>query len=162
MNLPGGIARNGFTLIELLVTVAIVALLASMTVPMAEVVVKRNKEQELRLALRQIRAGIDAYRHAVDEGRIAKGADESGYPKRLAVLVEGVEDNLDPSKRKIYFLRRIPRNPFYEDMSIPAEETWGLRSYASPPDEPKEGDDVFDVYPLTNGVGLNDVPYREW
>lgn len=155
-------AESGFTLIELLATVAIVALLASMAAPLAEVVVKRNKEQELRSALRQIREGIDAYKHAVDEGRITKSVDESGYPKRLDVLVEGVEDSRDPQKRKIYFLRRIPRNPFFGDLSVPASETWGKRSYASSPDNPKEGDDVFDVYPLADGVGLNNVPYREW
>lgn len=159
---PVGKAEKGFTLIELLVTVAIVALLASMAVPFAEVVVKRNKEQELRLALRQLREGIDAYKHAVDEGLIAKSADESGYPKRLEVLVEGVEDSRDPQKKKIYFLRRIPRNPFFRDSGAPAIETWGKRSYASPPDDPKEGEDVFDVYPLADGVGLNEVLYREW
>lgn len=157
-----GNSPQGFTLIELLVTVAIVALLASVTLPFAEVSVKRAKEQELRLALRQLRGAIDAYKHAVDEGRVAKSTEESGYPKKLEALVDGVEDSLDPQRRKIYFLRRIPRNPFYPDSNASPVDTWGKRSYASPPDDPKEGDDVFDVYPLTDGVGLNDLPYRQW
>lgn len=159
-------ARNagGFTLIEMVVTVAIVALLASIALPMAELAVQREKEQELRLALRQIREGIDAYKKAVDEGRIPKAADESGYPKTLDALVEGVLDPKDPDKKKkFYFLRRIPRDPMArDDGTVSAADTWGKRSYASPPDAPEEGDDVYDVYSKVEGKGINGVPYRQW
>jgi general secretion pathway protein G len=86
----------------------------------------------------------------------------SGYPKSLEVLVEGVEDVKSPTKARIYFLRRIPRAPFATDASVDAAKTWGIRSYDSPPDEPGEGEDVFDVYPLHEGTGINGVPYREW
>lgn len=154
--------RSGFTLIELLVTVTIVMILAAMTLPLAETAVKRNREQELRAALWHIREGLDAYKRAADDGRIAKGADESGYPQKLEVLVNGVEDIKDPKKGKLYFLRRLPRDPFNADTSVPAEETWGKRSYASPPDDPKEGDDIFDVHSLSEGTGINGIPYREW
>lgn len=161
-----GSARGagGFTLIEMMVTVAIVALLASIALPMAELAVQREKEQELRLALRQIREGIDAYKKAVDEGRITKAADESGYPKTLESMVEGVLDPKDPDKKKkIYFLRRIPRDPMARsDATVSAADTWGKRSYASPADAPEEGDDVYDVYTRAEGRGLNGVPYQQW
>jgi len=152
----------GFTLIEVLVTLAIVALLATMVTPLAELTVKRSHEQDLRRNVREIRTAIDAYKQAVDEGRITKIVGESGYPKSLEVLVEGVDDMKSPTKAKIYFLRRIPRDPFSSDVSLSASKTWGKRSYVSPPDDPKEGDDVYDVYSLHEGQGINGIPYREW
>ena len=152
----------GFTLIELLVTVAIVGLLATIALPMTELVVQRSREQELHRDLREIRTAIDAYKKMWDAGRIQKSLDESGYPKSLDVLVDGVEDFKSPKRSKMYFLRRIPRDPFSKDTTSPAADTWGKRSYKSPPDDPQEGDDVYDVYTLSKGVGLNGVPYREW
>jgi len=145
---------RGFTLIELLVTVAIVAVLASVALPLNELVAQRAKEQDLRRSLREIRSALDAYKQASDEGRILKRAGESGYPKKLDDLVEGIEDQRNPRRDKMYFLRRVPRDPF--------GETWGIRSYASPPDDPKEGEDVFDVFTLAQGKGINGRPYREW
>ena len=154
---------RGFTLIELVITVAIIAILASAAVPFAEISARRVKEHELRVALRQIREAIDAYKQAVDEGRVTKRADETGYPKTLTVLASGVDDAKDAQKKaKIYFLRRIPRDPFSTSPSLRPEQTWGLRSYASAPDDPKPGDDVYDVYSLATGNGLNGVRYREW
>ena len=153
----------GFTLIELVVTVAIVALLASMAIPMAEMVVKHTKEQELRLALREIRDAIDAYKEAVDEGRVVNSLQLTGYPESLKVLVEGVPDASSPdTKKKIYFLRRIPRDPMFNDPARPDDETWGMRSYESSYDAPEEGDDVYDVYSTANDTGLNGIPYRNW
>lgn len=145
---------KGFTLIELLITVAIVAVLASVALPLNELVAQRAKEQELRRALREIRQAIDAYKQAADEGRIARRVGESGYPRRLEDLVEGVEDQKSPARERVYFLRRLPEDPF--------AGRWGKRSYASPPDAPREGADVFDVYSLDEGTGLNGRPYRQW
>lgn len=156
--------ERGFTLIEVAVTAAIIALLASIALPMAELSMQRNKEQELQAALRQIREAIDAYKQAGDEGHLLRKAGESGYPPSLKTLTEGVEDarNPDRSKSKLYFLRRIPRDPMSRNPGLSAEQTWGKRSYASSADNPKEGDDVYDIYSTSPDVGLNGIPYREW
>jgi len=153
---------KGFTLIELVVAVAIVAILAAAALPMNELVVQRAKEQDLRRALRDIRTAIDAHKQASDEGRIVKKQGESGYPKKLEELAEGVEDQKSPKRDKIYFLRRIPRDPLATDSALSDAATWAKRSYASPPDEPREGEDVFDVYTTATGKGINGRPYREW
>lgn len=153
---------RGFTLIELVVTVAIVGILASIAVPLGELSVQRAKEQELRSALRQIREALDIYKRAADEGRVQRRADGSGYPPTLDDLVAGVEDAKTPVQAKIYFLRRLPRDPFYPDPGVAAADTWGKRAYASPPDAPFEGNDVFDVYSLSERIGLNGTAYREW
>lgn len=152
----------GFTLIELMVVIAIVGVLATMAMPMMELTRVRANEAELRTSLRQIRTALDDYKKAWDEGRIEKKVGASGYPPSLDVLVNGVRDVKQPNDVKIYFLRRLPRDPFHPDTSTPPEQTWGLRSYASPPDEPVPGADVFDVYSLSGRTGLNGIPYRNW
>lgn len=154
--------RRGFTLIEILITLAILGLLAGLAVPTLELVVKREKEQELRAALRDIRQALDAYKKAADEGKITRKADESGYPPNLDVLYQGVQDATDPQKKLIFFLRRLPRDPFYPDGSVAAAATWGKRSYESEYDRPREGRDVYDVYTLSPELALNGTPYREW
>ncbi len=146
---------KGFTLIELLITVAILALLASVALPLAEVTVQRGKEQELRRALREIREGIDAYKRAADDGAIDKPVNKTGYPPSLAALVEGAADKRDPKGARIYFLRRVPADPL-------THEPWALRSYVSPPDAPSSGEDVFDVHSKSDQTGLNGVAYKEW
>ena len=154
---------RGFTLLELVMTVAIVSLLATAAVPSAQLLYQRERELELRASLRTIRAAIDAYKDAADTGRIKKEADQTGYPPELQALVDGVEDAGSAKEGvKIYFLRRLPRDPFWPDATTPAAETWGLRSYASPPDDPQPGDDVFDVHSRSARTGLDGVPYRDW
>lgn len=154
--------QKGFTLIELLVALVLLALLVSATAPLMQMTAKRNKEQELKKVLWQLRDAIDAYKQAADNGLIETSVVDTGYPASLQQLVEGVENSQDPKKRKIYFLRRIPRDPFASDASLKGEETWGKRSYSSSFDEPSEGDDVYDVYSLSSDVGINQQPYREW
>jgi general secretion pathway protein G len=153
--------RAGFTLIELVITVAIVGVLALLAAPLMEVTMQRHKEADLRLALRQIRGAIDAYHQAVLDKKIESPADASGYPPDLESLVMGVPDITKPDRPMIYFLRRLPRDPMNPDATLAPAETWGRRSYASPPDAPSPGEDVFDVYSLSEAVGLNGVPYRE-
>lgn len=154
-------AVRGFTLIELMVTVVIVGILASVALPLSEVSRQRARESELRQDLRDMRRAIDAYKHAVDEGRIRVSVDQSGYPPNLSALVEGVTDAKSVDSRKIYFLRRIPKDPFSDD-DVDAEASWGKRSYDSPPDAPHDGKDVYDVYSLSDGTGINGVPYKKW
>ena len=158
--MPG--RARGFTLIELLVTVAILGLLAALVVPVAQVTVQRRNEAELRTALYQIRKAIDDYKQAYDDGRVAKTIGSNGYPKSLEQLVEGVPDLRSPKRAKIYFLRRVPRDPFNSDSELTGAQTWGKRSYASEAEDPREGEDVYDVYSLSDKVGLNGIPYRKW
>jgi general secretion pathway protein G len=153
---------RGFTLLEIAIALAVLSVLVSMAVPVLSLQAQRQREVELRSALRDIRGALDAYKRAADEGRIARSADASGYPPTLDALATGVPDLRDPNKRPIYFLRRLPRDPMATDSALPAASTWGLRSYASPPEAPRAGDDVFDVYSLSDRVGINGVPYRQW
>ncbi len=154
-------APRGFTLLELVITLAILALLATVATPIGQLAAQRSKEQELRRSLWLIRGAIDAYKRAYDEGRIERKVNASGYPPSLDVLVDGVEDRRSPDKRTIYFLRRLPRDPLAEP-ALPAAESWGKRSYASSAANPREGDDVFDVYSRAEGTGLNGVPFGRW
>lgn len=151
----------GFTLIELLIALAIISVLAAAAFPLSEMSARRVKERELRTGLSELRAAIDAYKKASDDGKIPHAAADSGYPPHLRLLVDGVQNAKDAAGRKIYFLRRIPRDPFAEP-AMAAQQTWMQRSYESPPGEPREGRDVFDVYSASTKIGLNGIPYREW
>lgn len=155
--------EKGVTLIELIITMVILSVLASVVMPLGKVTVKRAKEFELRRNLRVIRTAIDDYKKAYDEGRIRQELGGTGYPESLSVLAEGVDDVKSPKAgTKIRFLRRIPRDPMNRDKTVPPEESWGLRSYDSEPDEPKEGNDVYDIYSMSEETALDETPYKEW
>ena len=152
---------RGFTLIEMVVVVLIVAILASAAMPLSALHKRRTQEAELRQSLRIIRSALDAYKQAWDAGKIEKKVDESGYPPNLNVLVTGVKDVSNPKGMRLYFLRRLPRDPFADPL-LPAALTWGVRSYESPPESPAAGADVFDVYSRASGLGLDGTPYQQW
>lgn len=153
---------TGFTLIEMVAVVAIVGVLAAAATPLLELTMRRSQELALRQSLRTLRAAIDAHKLAYDEGRIALKAGASGYPASLSALAGGVPDARAPdSGKRLYFLRRVPRDPF-ADPTLPAEQTWSLRSSDSPPDAPTPGSDVFDVASRSDARALDGTFYREW
>lgn len=147
---------NGVTLIELIAAMAIISILATGILPLSVITYKRTKEIELRQNLRIIRKAIDEYKRLVDEEKIEKDALDSGYPKDLDVLVQGV--NLKgPVPKKVKFLRRIPKDPMTEDGE------WGLRSYADDPDSDIwGGQDVYDVFSTSDKEALDGTYYRDW
>lgn len=154
--------EGGFTFVELMMALAILGVMAAIAVPLAEYSIRREKERDLRVALIEIRAAIDAYKRTAEQGRINVTPGDSGYPRSLDELTEGVVDQRSPIRQKIYFLRRLPADPFAQGVAGRPAETWGLRSYASPPESPAAGRDVFDVYSRSRLVGLNGVPYQHW
>ena len=144
-------------------TLAIMAVLISVAVPAAQVVEQRRKEGDLRRSLIEIRQAIDAYKRAADQGRVQTNAGDSGYPPTLDDLVQGVPDLRSQTRQKMYFLRALPKDPMAPSPAASAVAgAWGLRSYASSPDDPQPGADVFDVFSTSSKVGLNGVPYRQW
>ncbi len=154
--LPGMILQRGFSLVEILVVVIIVGILASAVLPMTKVTVKRAKELELHRVLREIRRAIDLHKKMADEKKIEVDASSSGYPESLEVLAEGVK--LKGGKDQVFkFLRRIPRDP------MTGEREWGMRSSQDDPDsESWGGEDVFDVFTLSEATALDGTYYREW
>lgn len=151
---------HGYTIIEMLVVMTVLGILATAAMPLVELTIKRSKERELKQSLWEIRRAIDAYKQAYDSGRIAKLQGANGYPSSLAVLVSGVPD-VSTDGQTIYFLRRIPKDPLAPP-EVSAEQSWGLRSYLSSPEQPKAGADAYDVYSKSQEVGMNGVPYRQW
>lgn len=154
--------HNGLTLVELLIASAILATLAMIALPVAELTVKRQKEAELKESLRSIRNALDAYKQAVDTGKIVRNAVGTGYPKKLEDLVDGMENQTDPERRKLYFLRRIPLDPFTSIDNQTVTHNWQLRSYASSAANPAQGDDVYDVYSQSKEIGDNGIAYAKW
>ncbi len=152
---------RGFTLIEMLVVLAMLGVLASAARPLLELSVERSREHELRQALRSLREAIDAYKHAAEAGSIIQSPEDSGYPPRLLALVDGVADAKSASGRKLYFLRRLPRDPF-ADPTLAPEQTWALRAYDSPPGEPRAGRDVFDVSSRSERQALDGTRLSQW
>jgi general secretion pathway protein G len=152
--------ERGYTFIELMVVSAIVLLLASAIMPLARVTATRQREAELRRALREMRTAIDRYKDAADAQQIASldiKAGSEGYPADLQVLVDGVSVQNDATGRKLKFLRRIPTDP----MTRSAD--WGRRSYQDEPTATRwGGQNVFDVYTTFEGTALDGTKYRDW
>jgi general secretion pathway protein G len=153
-------AAAGYTFVELLVVSVVLLILASAALPLTRVTIQRQKEAELRRALRDMRTAIDKYKDAVDFGQIGSTdvrAGSEGYPPSLEVLVEGVSAANDASGRKLKFLRRVPIDP------MTGEAEWGMRSYQDRPDSTSwGGQNVYDVYSKSDGTALDGTKYRDW
>jgi general secretion pathway protein G len=147
---------RGFTLIELMMSVMIISILVGLAVPLARNSIKREKEIELRAALREMRTAIDKYKDASDRGFIMVKVDTEGYPEKLQDLVDGVQ-MVGAVDKKLKFLRRIPKDPMTNSTE------WGQRSYQ---DDPKAtswgGQNVFDVYTKSEGTAFDGTKYNEW
>lgn len=163
----GTINRRGMTLVELVVVMAVLSVLASVVMPIYRVSIRRANETTLRRELREMRDAIDSYKRLSDQGQISKDAGSSGYPKTLDILVQGVQITNppvvtpgQPQKQlpsKIRFLRRIPVDP------MTGKNEWGMRSNQDEPDsETWGGQDVFDVYSLSDGTALDGTKYKDW
>ncbi len=152
--------QEGFSFVELLVVSALLLIISSAVLPLAKVTIQRQREIELRRALREMRTAIDRYKDAVDQGLIGSvdvKAGSEGYPADLDVLVKGVAVANDASGRKLKFLRRIPIDPMTKSTD------WGKRSYQDPPDSTSwGGQNVFDVYTKSSGTGLDGTKYSDW
>jgi general secretion pathway protein G len=150
----------GYTFVELLVVTALVAILASAIMPLARITVQRQKEIELRRDLRELRTAIDHYKDAADQGMLNAlelKVDNQGYPPDLETLVKGVPAAGDASGKKLKFLRRIPIDP------MTGTNEWGKRSYQDRPDASTwGGQNVYDVFTTSEGVGLDGTKYRDW
>jgi len=149
--------QGGFTLLELVVTATVLMILASAVVPLARNGLKRQSELELRRTLREMRGAIDDYKKQAEQQKIkAPPADANFYPATLEVLVEGVPAAGSLS-RKVRFLRRIPVDP------LTGKAEWGLRNSNDEANSTSwGGSHVYDVYSLSQGTGMNGIPYREW
>uniref|UniRef100_C6E2R7 General secretion pathway protein GspG n=1 Tax=Geobacter sp. (strain M21) TaxID=443144 RepID=C6E2R7_GEOSM len=157
--------KRGLSLIELVVTLSILIILSSLILPSAQMASKRSKEIELRRNLREIRGAIDEYKkiydRGVDEKKIIQSVNKpGGYPETLEVLVEGDDLNGYLGYKK-KFLRRIPADPFYKPEGD--EPGWGMRSHDDEPDSTNwGGEDVFDVYSLSDGTAIDGTKYKDW
>ena len=149
--------ERGYTFLELLIVSAIILILASAVMPLAKVTATRQREAELRRALREMRIAIDRHKDAADNGQISVAQDAEGYPPDLEALVEGVPVVNDQTGRKLKFLRRVPVDP------MTGTNDWGLRSYQDSPTSTRwGGQNVFDVYTRFSGTALDGTRYRDW
>jgi len=152
--------EHGFTFLELVIVTAILMILASTIMPMAQVTAQRQREVELRRSLREIRTAIDKFKDAVDQGQIPTTELEpgnEGYPPDLETLVNGVSAANDATGRKLKFLRKIPIDPMTNSPD------WGKRAYQDRPDSQSwGGKNVFDVYTTYKGTALDGTKYQDW
>ncbi len=157
--------ERGLSLIELIVTLIILSILAALVLPSAQMTSKRTKEIELRRNLRVIRTALDdykkAYDKAIEDKEILSSLNKSGYPETLQQLVDGVDFG-GATPMKLKFLRRIPTDPFHPVLKDGAPE-WGLRSYSDQPDSTTwGGEDVFDVYSMSDEIAIDGTKYKDW
>ena len=156
--------NRGLSLIELVVTMVILSILCTLILPSARLASQRTREIELKRNLREIRTALDDYKKyydkAVDEKKIVPSLNKSGYPETLQQLVDGYDFG-GITKYKIKFLRRVPKDPMHPAKGD--EPSWGLRSYVDTPESSSwGGEDVFDVYSLSDGTAIDGTKYKDW
>lgn len=160
--------ERGFTFIELVITLALIGLMAMLALPLFEITATRMKESELRHALRVLRGALDTYKAATDNGSLKREPGASGYPPTLEVLTQPLDLAAKPdasgslASQRMVILRQLPRDPFNNDLTLPPEQTWNTRAYASRADDPQPGDDVFDVSSKSSAVALDGTAYAKW
>jgi general secretion pathway protein G len=148
--------QSGMTLLELIVASGILAILATVALPTARLTIKRQREAELRRALREMRDAIDRYKDLADRNLIQVELGTEGYPPDLDALVKGVQ-LAGVADRRIRFLRRIPEDP------MSGSTDWGLRSVQDDADSRSwGGQNVFDVYSKSSGTALDGTRYADW
>jgi general secretion pathway protein G len=151
----------GVTLIELVAVTAIVLVLAGVAIPVANTWVKRQKEMELRQALRQIREAIDNFQADVQRlpsMRQAKmnATNQDGYPEKIEWLYEGYDIG-DAAETKFKYLRRLPLDP------ITGKREWATRSSHDRPESHfSDGINIFDVHSKSGAVALDGTKYADW
>ncbi len=152
--------QAGLTLVELIVAFTIMMTLSAMAVPLVRGQLRRVREKELRIALEQIRKGIDKYKDAADKGQLsplAQTPESMGYPLKLQDLVDGVKGVGPTADVKVKFLRRIPLDPMTNS------KDWGTRSMQDDPKSSGGGtQNVFDVFTKSSDKAADGTPYSEW
>jgi general secretion pathway protein G len=158
------LGSSGFSLVEMMVVMAILSIMAAVTLPYAEMTLKRDKELELKRDMREIREAIDQFHNDWAGGKLPKTSwdvSSNGYPKTLEVLMEGARDK-DPMKPAHKYLRRFPENPF-GDKDMRPDRQWAVRGYADPSDSTSwGGEDVYDVYCPGDEKALDGSYYHDW
>jgi len=146
--------QSGVTLLEMIVVITILLIMMGAAVPVLKVSVRRQREVDLRRDLWEMRAAIDRYKDAADKNAFQQKLGSEGYPPDMDTLVNGVEV---AGGKKLRFLRRIPIDP------MTGNTDWGLRSMQDDPQSDSwGGQNVFDVYSKSTGVGLDGTKYKDW
>jgi general secretion pathway protein G len=148
------VRQRGVTLLEMIVVITILLILMGAAMPVLKVSIRRQREVELRRDLWEMRSAIDRYKDAADKNAFQQKLGSEGYPPDMDTLVNGVEV---AGGKKLRFLRRIPVDP------MTGNTDWGLRSMQDDPESDSwGGQNVFDVYTKSTGVGLNGTKYKDW
>ena len=179
------------TLIELILTCGILAVLASAALPLMRGTVQRQKEQELRRNLRELRVAIDRYKDDAENHLIRTEVDTMNYPPDLQTLVDGVVVTLPAAVPGATSASAVATasagsaaqaagpgpstasasstpNKVRYLRAIPIDPMtgkadWRLSSVQDDPDSDSwGGQDVFDVHSQSTGTAIDGTSYNKW
>ncbi|MCU1347544.1 MAG: prepilin-type N-terminal cleavage/methylation protein [Acidobacteria bacterium] len=149
---------RGFTIIELVVVVAIVAILASVALPVVRFSIRRSKENQLRDRLQHFTLAIDRYQQLRSKGLIKSQIAilQGTYPKSLEELSKPIE--LIDGKTIVLLRERDLIDPMTRNTE------WQTTSSTDDPESSDtNGDNVFDVHSKSTGLALDGrTHYNEW